>query len=254
MSDDIPRSKLDSRNETPPQHAIGEPDMPRYLTRADAFNNTFQGVGTATAPPPREQLVKKVTGTMVVLVHPSQSGNPMLNHMQNVLPEVNADVTADYMMGDTCAAYFISVRYHMLHPHYLKNKLARATRVKVQVVVCHVDVADCESALKEINCEALGAGFTLLLAWSWKETLKAYENKSAALIKEKIDGDFNSQLVDVLTTVRSVNKTDVLTLSGSFGSLSRIMNATEEELALCPGIGGKKVQQLLEAFNQPFQS
>ncbi|RHY35425.1 hypothetical protein DYB32_000098 [Aphanomyces invadans] len=215
--------------------------MPRYLTRADAFNNTFQGVGTATAPPPREQLVKKVTGTMVVLVHPSQSGNPMLNHMQNVLPEVNADVTADYMMGDTCAAYFISVRYHMLHPHYLKNKLARATRVKVQVVVCHVDVADCESALKEINCEALGAGFTLLLAWSWKGLFVCHE-------QDRWYG--KRHVTNCVSRVVGV----VLTLSGSFGSLSRIMNATEEELALCPGIGGKKVQQLLEAFNQPFQS
>ncbi|ETV87639.1 hypothetical protein H257_01143 [Aphanomyces astaci] len=258
MSDE-PRSKLDSRNEVPSHSDSLEAETPRYLTRADAFNSVFQGVGTAAAQP-REQLVKNVTGTMVVLVHPSQSGNPMLHHMQNVLPEVNADITADYMMGDTCAAYFISVRYHMLHPHYLKNKLARATRVKVQVLVCHVDVSDSESALKEINCEALSAGFSLLLAWSWKEaaryieTLKAYENKSAALIKEKVEGDFNSQLIDVLTTVRSVNKTDVLTLSGSFGSLRRIMNATEEELALCPGIGGKKVQQLLEAFNQPFHS
>ncbi|RQM21864.1 hypothetical protein B5M09_001189 [Aphanomyces astaci] len=261
MSDE-PRSKLDSRNEVPSHSDSLEAETPRYLTRADAFNSVFQGVGTAAAQP-REQLVKNVTGTMVVLVHPSQSGNPMLHHMQNVLPEVNADITADYMMGDTCAAYFISVRYHMLHPHYLKNKLARATRVKVQVLVCHVDVSDSESALKEINCEALKAA-------RYIETLKAYENKSAALIKEKVEGDFNSQLIDVLTTVRSVNKTDgmcdtasatlpltpclVLTLSGSFGSLRRIMNATEEELALCPGIGGKKVQQLLEAFNQPFHS
>ncbi|CAK4086356.1 unnamed protein product [Aphanomyces euteiches] len=253
------RSKVDSRNEV--QSGFND-EMPRYLSRADAFNSIFQGVGNPAAPTTSqtEKLVKATAGTMVVLVHPSQSGNPMLQHMHNVLPEINADISTDYMMGDACAACFVSVRYHMLHPDYLKNKLSRVSKVRVQVLVCHVDVPDNESALKDINREALHAGYTLLLAWSWKEaaryieTLKVYENKSASLIKEKIDNDFNSQMNDVLTTVRSINKTDVLTLSSAFGSVKRIMNATEEELALCPGIGGKKVQKLLETFNQPFQN
>ncbi|KAF0719017.1 Aste57867_1337 [Aphanomyces stellatus] len=259
-----PKSKVDSRNEIPPsaQAGLAEGETPRYLSRADAFNSVFQGVGAANqaTAQPAEKLVKKTAGTMVVLVHPSQSGNPMLQHMHNVLPEINADITADYMMGDSCAACFLSVRYHLLHPHYLKNKLTRVSRVRVQVVVCYVDVPDNESALKDINRESIHGGFTLLLAWSWKEaaryieTLKAYENKSASLIKEKVENDYNSQLNDVLTTVRSINKTDVLTLSSAFGTVRRLMNATEEELALCPGIGGKKVQQLLQTFNQPFQS
>jgi DNA excision repair protein ERCC-1 len=30
------------------------------------------------------------------------------------------------------------------------------------------------------------------------------------------------------------------------------MNTSMEELALCPGLGEKKVQQLLETFQEPF--
>ncbi|OQS07704.1 DNA excision repair protein ERCC-1 [Thraustotheca clavata] len=245
-----PKAKLDSRNEMNEEL--------RYLPRADAFTNAFQGVvkGPVEAPKP----VQSMAEGMVVLIHPSQSGNPLVKHLHNVIPQVNADITADYMMGDGCVACFLSVRYHMLHPTYLKNKLSRVNPSRVRVVVCHVDVPDNESALKEINRDTLNCGFTLLLAWSWKEaaryieTLKNYENKPATMIKERVENDYNAQLNDVLTSVRSINKTDVLTLSSNFGSVQRMMNATEDELALCPGIGGKKVLQLLETFNQPFHT
>jgi DNA excision repair protein ERCC-1 len=31
-----------------------------------------------------------------------------------------------------------------------------------------------------------------------------------------------------------------------------LMNASMEELSLCPGVGAKKVRQLLETFQEPF--
>ncbi|OQR99685.1 DNA excision repair protein ERCC-1 [Achlya hypogyna] len=256
-----PTAKLDSRKEAPRD----EEATPRYLTRADAFTSVFQGVvrPTATVAPATvtaASMPSSYSETMVVHIHPSQSGNPLVKLLHNVIPEVNPDITSDYMMGEACVACFLSVRYHMLHPTYLKSKLARVKPARVQVVLCHVDVPDNESALKEINRDALNGGFTLLLAWSWKEaaryieTLKNYENRPATLIKEKVDNDYTAQLNDVLTSVRSINKTDVVTLSTNFGSVQRLMCATEDELALCPGVGGKKVQQLLEAFNTPFHT
>jgi DNA repair protein Rad10 len=171
--------RVDSRREVSSSPAIPN-EIPRYLSRADAFTSVFQGVGTPrtsnnasadlNVAKPAHFQTKRVSDTMKVLVHPSQSGNPMLQHMQNVLPEISADITADYMMGENCVACFLSVRYHMLHPQYLKTKLSRVSRVRVQVVLCYVDVPDSESALKDINREALNGGFTLILAWSWKGT------------------------------------------------------------------------------------
>ncbi|KDO31364.1 hypothetical protein SPRG_03981 [Saprolegnia parasitica CBS 223.65] len=251
-----PVAKVDSRTEAP----RGDDAPPRYLTRADAFTSVFQSVVKPAAAAPSPAAASPYAESLVVHIHPSQSGNPLVKLLHNVIPEVNPDITSDYMMGEACVACFLSVRYHMLHPTYLKSKLGRVKPARVQVVVCHVDVPDNESALKEINRDALACGFTLLLAWSWKEaaryieTLKSYENRPATLIKEKVENDYSAQLADVLTSVRSINKTDVVTLSSNFGSVQRLMCATEDELALCPGIGGKKVQMLLEAFNTPFHA
>lgn len=99
---------------------------------------------------------------------------------------------------------------------------------------------------------------TLVCVWSneeaarYIETFKAYENKAPDAIKERIDNDYLSKLTDCLTQIQSINKTDVVTLSSTFGSLKNIMNASVDELGLLPGFGERKVVRLLEAFDQPF--
>ena len=101
---------------------------------------------------------------------------------------------------------------------------------------------------------------TLVLTWSWQEaaryleSFKVYENKPPTSIQEKIDTDYMARLSDVLTSVRSINKTDVSTLAGSFGSLRAIGTASMEELALCPGLGEKKIQRLYHALHVPFKA
>lgn len=62
-----------------------------------------------------------------------------------------------------------------------------------------------------------------------------------------------SQLTSALTSIKSVNKTDVVTLATNFGSLKRIAQATSDELSDCPGMGGTKTRRLQEAFRQPFR-
>ncbi|CAN1232803.1 DNA excision repair protein ERCC-1 [Linum perenne] len=61
------------------------------------------------------------------------------------------------------------------------------------------------------------------------------------------------QLQHALTSVRRVNKTDVVTLGSTFGSLSNIMDASMEDLARCPGIGERKVKRLHDTFHEPFK-
>lgn len=61
------------------------------------------------------------------------------------------------------------------------------------------------------------------------------------------------ELTHALTAVRRVNKTDVVTLGSAFGSLSRIMDASMEDLARCPGIGERKVKRLYDTFHEPFR-
>ncbi|KAH9754935.1 DNA excision repair protein ERCC-1 [Citrus sinensis] len=96
-----------------------------------------------------------------------------------------------------------------------------------------------------------------------------------------MDTDYLSRLTHALTSVRSVNKTDVVTLGSTFGvcflalftslcagvcicscgpnghlflqSLSHIMDASMEDLARCPGIGERKVKRLYDTFHEPFK-
>ena len=52
--------------------------------------------------------------------------------------------------------------------------------------------------------------------------------------------------------VRSVNKSDVLTLASNFGSLKAMCDASADELAICPGLGDKKVARIHEALHAPL--
>jgi hypothetical protein len=130
--------------------------------------------------------------------------------------------------------------------------------------------------------------WSLAEAARYLETYKAYENKGAKIIKVHVclvyyepthdgrshththtllthNGDVSTQqqeqvqsgnpyavLSDCLTAVRGVNKTDVLTLSSTFGSLKNIIDCSMEELSLCPGLGPRKVKNLYETFHAPF--
>jgi len=60
------------------------------------------------------------------------------------------------------------------------------------------------------------------------------------------------QVADVLTSIRSINKTDSSYLVSQFGSFQQLVGASVEELSLCNGIGEKKVMRLYDAFNKPF--
>lgn len=113
-------------------------------------------------------------------------------------------------------------------------------------------------ALQELNRIAFMHEYTLIQAWSniecarYIETFKAYEGKSAASIQERVESEFLPKVTGILTTVRSVNRTDAVTLLDMFGCLRGISRASQEELLQCPGVGDKKGQRIYEAFHEPF--
>lgn len=116
------------------------------------------------------------------------------------------------------------------------------------------------------------------------ENYKIYENKPPEFIQEKQDPSIVQQVrlddrlysildrfifslykielylfivyikvMDALTSIRSVNKTDATTLITVFGSLAEIINATPEKLALCPGFGPQKAQRVYAALHAKFK-
>ncbi|KAK3893038.1 hypothetical protein Pcinc_003131 [Petrolisthes cinctipes] len=97
------------------------------------------------------------------------------------------------------------------------------------------------------------------MAWNQEEAgriievYKMFEHKPPDLIMEKQDHNPHSMLIDALTTVRSVNRTDAMTLLSTFVSLERIIEASEEEMALCPGFGPQKAKRLHRVLHQHFR-
>ncbi|MBZ3878117.1 DNA excision repair protein ERCC-1 [Sciurus carolinensis] len=159
----------------------------------------------------------------------------------------------------TVASVQVSLRYHNLHPDYIHERLQSLGKTfALRILLVQVDVKDPQQALKELAKMCILADCTLILAWSpeeagrYLETYKAYEQKPADLLMEKLEQDFVSRVTECLTTVKSVNKTDSQTLLATFGSLEQLISASREDLALCPGLGPQKARRLFDVLHEPF--
>ncbi|XP_050170153.1 DNA excision repair protein ERCC-1-like [Myiozetetes cayanensis] len=198
------------------------------------------------------------------------SGNPVLKFIRNV-PWEFGDVIPDYVLGQSTCALFLSLRYHHLNPEYIHERLRRLGRsfglqvllLQVDVVLLlQVDVKDPQQSLKDLAKVCILTDCTLLVAWSpeeagrYLETYKAYEQKPPDLLRERVEHDFVSRMTDCLTSVKSVNRTDVLSLLSAFGSLAGVVGAAREDLSLCPAwnpegdTGGAK--RLFDVLHEPF--
>lgn len=115
-----------------------------------------------------------------------------------------------------------------------------------------------QQPLLDLSLLCLKYNFTQILCFSYEEAARylelyrVYYNKSANSIKTKVEDNYNAQMLDILTTVRSINKTDVASLISNFGNLHGIANAKLEELSMIGGFGEKKIKRLFQAFNAPF--
>ncbi|XP_067317611.1 DNA excision repair protein ERCC-1-like [Anolis sagrei] len=207
---------------------------------------------------PSNPVLKPGTKHSSIIVSPRQRGNPVLKFIRNV-PWEFGDIVPDYLLGQTTCALFLSLRYHHLNPNYIHERLRNLGKTyALQVLLLQVDVKDPHQALKDLAKICILASCTLILAWSpeeaghYLETYKAYEQKPPDLLKEKVDKDYLSRMTDCLTSVKSVNKTDTLSLLSNFKSLANVVQASKEDLSLCPGIGPQKAKRLFDVLHEPF--
>ncbi|KAM4561004.1 DNA excision repair protein ERCC-1 [Fundulus diaphanus] len=215
--------------------------------------------GSCAKPDPSLMLGPKPVGSgNSIVVSPRQRGNPILKFVRSV-PWEFGDVVPDYVLGQTTCALFLSLRYHNLNPNYIHDRLKQlGNSFTLRVLLVQVDVKDPHHALKELASICIMADCTLILAWSpeeagrYLETYKSYEKKPADLLKEQVERDYLSKVTDCLTTVKSVNKTDAITLLSTFSSVEGIINASKEDLVLCPGLGPQKARRLYDVLHKPF--
>lgn len=129
---------------------------------------------------------------------------------------------------------------------------------RLKILLTLVDVDDAEPALLDVNVAALRRGFTLVCAFSapeaarYLELFRAFESKPADVIKGRSGEDYLSRLNAALTSVRGVNKTDVLALGAAFGTAGGVLRAPRQALAAVAGVGPTKARRLADALRQPF--
>ncbi|XP_069684695.1 DNA excision repair protein ERCC-1 isoform X2 [Periplaneta americana] len=202
--------------------------------------------------------VMKLESILSVNLQLLQRGNPLLKSICNV-PWEYEEVIPDYVMGRTTCALFLSLRYHNLNPDYINERLKElGKQYELRVLLVQVDTKDPHHALKNLTRISILTDVTLMLAWSAEEagriieTYKIFEHKPPDLIMEKQENSPYQKLVNALTSIRSINRTDAMTLLTSFGSLEKIVRASPETLGLCPGLGPQKASRLHKVLHQPF--
>ncbi|KAI9790232.1 MAG: ssDNA endonuclease and repair protein rad10 [Peltula sp. TS41687] len=208
---------------------------------------------------PKPQALPSRKGPSSILVSPRQKGNPILNSIHSV-PWEYSDIPADYLVGATTCVLFLSLKYHRLHPEYIYTRIrALQGKYKLRVLLTMVDIENHEDPLRELSKTSLINNLTLLLCWSAAEAgrylslLKTYEHASPSSIRGQQSTSYNERLVEFVTTPRSINKTDAVSLVGNFGSIRAAINASPEEISMVGGWGEKKVNNWCTSVREGFR-
>ncbi|KAJ4380760.1 ssDNA endonuclease and repair protein rad10 [Didymella sp. IMI 355093] len=208
---------------------------------------------------PKPQALPSRSGPSSILVSPRQKGNPILNSVKSTAWEYS-DIPADYVLGATTCALFLSLKYHRLHPEYIYNRIRDLKgQYDLRVVLTMVDVENHEDSLRELSKTSLVNNVTIMLCWSaqeagrYLELFKTFEHAAPTSIRAKQSSTYSENMVEFITVPRGINKTDAVGLVSNFGSIRTAVNAGPEEIGLIAGWGDKKVQRWCNAVKEPFR-
>lgn len=217
---------------------------------------------STTAPKiqqPKPQALPSRSAPSSILVSTRQKGNPILNNIRS-LPWEYGDIPADYVLGATTCALFLSLKYHRLHPEYIYSRIrALGHKYNLRVLLTMVDIQNHEESLKELSKTSLINNLTLILCWSaqeagrYLELYKSFEHASPTSIRAHQATSYSEKLVEFITVPRSINKTDALSLVSAFGSVRAAVNARPEEIGEITGWGEKKVQRWIGTVRENFR-
>jgi DNA excision repair protein ERCC-1 len=238
------------------------PSHPSHITRpGQQANKAASGSDeTPRVQQPKPQALPSRSAPSAILVSPRQKGNPILNGVRSFAWEYS-DIPADYVLGATTCALFLSLKYHRLHPEYIYNRI-RDLRGKynLRILLTMVDIDNHEESLRELSKTSIINNVTIMLCWSaqeagrYLELFKTFEHAAPTSIRPQQSTSYSDKLVEFITVPRSINKTDAVGLVSNFGSVRTAVNAGPEEIGLIAGWGEKKVQQWCAAVREPFRT
>lgn len=192
-------------------------------------------------------------------MNPRQKGNPIISHLKSQPWEYSDQSPADYVLGQTTCALFLSLKYHRLHPEYIYKRISDLRgQYLLRIILALVDIPNHEEILKELSKTSLINNVTLILCWSaaegarYLELFKSYEHAPPTAIQGVQARSYKDRVEEFVTTPRGVNKSDAMTLLGATGSVRNAVNAEGEVIVALGGWGEKKVKAWTGAVREPF--
>ncbi|KAK2612992.1 ssDNA endonuclease and repair protein rad10 [Conoideocrella luteorostrata] len=251
-----PRQPTRRTVQQPTPQRIQQP-TPQRLDKAPPANSSS---GSNIVQPTPQALPQKQSGGSTIMVSPRQRGNPVLASIRS-MPWEYSDIPADYVLGLTTCALFLSLKYHRLHPEYIYTRIRNLQgKYNLRILLTMVDIPNHEDSLRELSKTSLVNNVTIILCWSaaeagrYLELYKSYENANFAAIRGQQSSNYADKLVDFVTVPRSLNKSDAVALVANFGSLQNAINAEQEQLGMIGGWGGIKVKRWSAAIEEPFRA
>lgn len=222
--------------------------------------NTNQATDPKKVQQPKPQALGPRAGASSILVSPRQKGNPILNNIRS-MPWEYQEIPADFVLGATTCALFLSLKYHRLHPEYIYSRIrALAGKYNLRIVLTMVDIENHEDPIKELSKTSIINNVTVILTWSaqeagrYLELFKSCEHAAPTSIKAQQSLSYSDKLVEFVTVPKSINKTDAVGLVSNFGSVRTAVNARPEDISLIAGWGEKKVKAWCNAVREPFRA
>ena len=235
------------------------PASAAQTSRPEAANTTAPANAPSKVQQPKPQALPSRNAPSSILVSPRQKGNPILNSVRSVAWEYS-DINADYVVGATTCALFLSLKYHRLHPEYIYNRIRDLKgQYNLRILLTMVDIENHEDPLRELSKTSLVNNVTVMLCWSaqeagrYLELFKTFENAAPTSIRAQQASTYPEKMVEFITVPRSINKTDAVGLVSNFGSIRTAIIAGPEEIGLIAGWGDKKVQRWCNAVREPFR-
>ncbi|KAH7642065.1 Excision repair cross-complementation group 1 [Dermatophagoides farinae] len=235
---------------------------------------------TAIKNKPSVSIPTTFKGTNTILVNSNQRENKLLKELCYVRPVFTDSISpAHFLLNDNCCALFLSLVYHIANPNYIYDRVKELRNTyQLSLLILHIDHPIYENPLKELTIMAIRANFTLLVAWSPEEAAKHIENyrvnadkspniimgrafddeevgrssSSSSTMKKKLNANQSNGVIDALTSVKHINRTNAITLLSTFDTVENLTEAKIDELTICPGISIAKAKQLYSIFNRPF--
>ncbi|KAI1208545.1 restriction endonuclease type II-like protein [Annulohypoxylon truncatum] len=245
------------RIQQPTPQRIQQP-APQRLDKPPPSSSTSTSSGPKIVQPTPQALPQRSSGSSI-LVSPRQKGNPVLASLRSV-PWEYSDIPADYGLGLTTCALFLSLKYHRLHPEYIYTRIRNLQgKFNLRILLTMVDIPNHEDSLRELSKTSLINNVTIILCWSaaeaarYLELYKSYEHSNFSAIKGQQATSYAEKLVEFVTVPRGINKADAISLVSAFGSLKNAINADPEQVAIIGGWGEKKVKRWCSVVEEPFR-